>query len=305
MGGTVGEATMPWFPDFANAIELARRQTLTTGRADPVGRYLASLTDGDTPALEAVWPGEVVVYDPRAGEVRGHRRLRRFVRENRTWLVARHARIETIAAIGIGGRAVVELLAHLDDGGTTAAWPVAVVAESPAEESVEFRTYCSQMAVDGRRHLRPAFLMTGSVTVPDGVVRRLLTALAAGDLDATIGTFAANGYLREPVGAPDVHRGPGSLRALFAGWLGGGGIEWEPCTLTDDGERCAVEYTCAHWGGRDVPPQAGLAVFERDPRGLLAAVRIYDDIEAPAGSAGHHGAVSAARPAPRTVPGGN
>lgn len=275
---------MPWFPDFANAIELARRQTRAAGRADPVGRYLASLTEGDTPALEAVWPGAVVVYDPRAGVVRGHRRLRRFVRDNQAWLARRHARIETIAATGVGGRAVVELLAHLDTGGTTPAWPVAVVAESPAEESVEFRTYCSQLIVDGHRHLRPALLASGTATVPPDVVGRHLGALAAGDVDATVATFAADGYLREPVGAPDVHRGADRLRALFTGWFADGGIGWEPCATTDDGVRCAVEYTCARWGGRALPPQAGLAVFERDPQGLLAAVRVYDDIEPPAGS---------------------
>ena len=275
---------MPWFPDFTGAIELARRQTRTAGRADPVGRYLASLTDGDAPALEAVWPGEVVVYDPRAGEVRGHRRLRRFVRDNQAWLAGRHARIATIAATGAGGRAVVELMAHLDDGGATVAWPVAVVAESPAEESAEFRTYCSQVVVDGRRHLRPAFLAAGSVSA-DGVVGRHLAALAAGDLAATVGTFARDGYLRESVGAPDVHRGVDALRALYGGWLKGGGIGWEPCALTDDGVRCAVEYTCARWGGRDLRPQAGLAVFERDAQGLLAGVHLYDDIEPPSGGA--------------------
>lgn len=274
---------MPWFPDFANAIELARREARTAGRADPVGRYLASLTEGDSPALEAVWPGEVVVYDPRAGEVRGHRRLRRFVRENQAWLAGRHARIETTAATHVGGRAVVEVLAHLADRGTTVSWPVAVVAESPAEDSVEFRTYCSQVVVDGRRHVRPAFLVAGSATAGD-VVGRHLTALAAGDIDAAVGTFAAEGYLREPIGAPTVHRGADSLRVLFAGWFGGGGIAWQTCAVTDDGKRCAVEYTCARWGARDLPPQAGLAVFERHPGGLLAGVRLYDDIEPPAGS---------------------
>ena len=106
-----------------------------------------------------MWPGEVVVHDPRAGEVRGHQQLRRFVRQNQAWLAERHARIETVAATRAGGRAVVELLAHLaDDDGEEVAWPVAVVAESPDDRSVVFRTYCSQRPVDGRRHLRPPIL---------------------------------------------------------------------------------------------------------------------------------------------------
>jgi hypothetical protein len=47
------------------------------------------------------------------------------------------------------------------------------------------------------------------------------------------------------------------------------------------GVRSAVEYTCDRWGSHDLPPRAGLGVYERGPDGLLAAVRAYDDIEAP------------------------
>ena len=104
---------MPWFPEFASAVELARRQTRAAGQADPVGQYFTALNKGDTHALETVWPGEVVIYDPRAGEVRGHKQLRRFVSHNQSWLAERHARIETVASTVVGGRAVVELLAHL------------------------------------------------------------------------------------------------------------------------------------------------------------------------------------------------
>ena len=131
------------------------RQTRAAGQADPVGQYFTALTSGDTHALEDVWPGEVVVYDPRAGEIRGHKQLRQFVRRNESWLVGRHARTTTVASTCAGGRAVVELLAHLDGDGRELAWPVAVVAESPDDRSMVFRTYCSQWPVDGRRHLRP------------------------------------------------------------------------------------------------------------------------------------------------------
>src|SRR5882757_5271015 len=108
---------MPWFPDFASAVELARRQARASAQADPVGQYFTALNEGDTHALETVWPGEVVVHDPRAGEIRGHRQLRRFVLDNQAWFAQRHARVETIAATCAGGRAVVELLAHLTDDG--------------------------------------------------------------------------------------------------------------------------------------------------------------------------------------------
>ena len=140
---------MPWFPEFTSAVELARRQTRAAGQADPVARYFTALNHGDTHVLETVWPGEVVIYDPKAGEVRGHRQLRRFVSQNHSWLAERRARIQTVAATVVGGRAVVEMLAHLAGDGGELAWPIAVVAECPDKESVVFRTYCQPVA--GRR----------------------------------------------------------------------------------------------------------------------------------------------------------
>ena len=96
---------MPWFPDFVGAAELVRRQARLAGQVDPVGRYFAALNDGDARALESAWPGDVVVYDPRAGEVSGHRALRRFVSDNRAWMADHHARVETVAVTLEGGRA--------------------------------------------------------------------------------------------------------------------------------------------------------------------------------------------------------
>jgi len=291
---------MPWFPEFYSAVELARRQTRAAGLADPVGQYFTALHKGDTRDLETVWPGDVVVFDPRAGEIRGHRQLRRFVQQNQTWLAERHARVQRVAATCVGGRAVVELLVHLrgddaggadaagDDGGGVGAeiaWPVAVVAESPDNLSVVFRTYCSQWPVDGRRHVRPPILVSGRVRAGD-VVGRYQAALETGDTEAVVNTFAPDGYLREPVGRHPTHRGSAELRSFFTSrFSAGGGIGLQHCTMTDDGVRCALEYNCVRWGNHRLPAQAGLGVYERGADGLLTAVRVYDDIEAPSGAA--------------------
>jgi hypothetical protein len=146
---------------------------------------------------------------------------------------------------------------------------------------VVFRTYCSQWPVDGRRHLRPPLLGPGHAH-PGDVVGRYHAALAAGDAAAIVSAFAPDGYFREPVGPPYTHRGSDELRSLFDRWFSaGGGIDLQQCAVTDDGVRCAVEYNCVRWGGHDLAPQAGIGVYERGPGGLLAAARVYDDIDAP------------------------
>ncbi|MCL4368521.1 MAG: hypothetical protein M1337_05080 [Actinobacteria bacterium] len=45
--------------------------------------------------------------------------------------------------------------------------------------------------------------------------------------------------------------------------------------------RCALEYNALRWGAHDMPPQAGIAVYERGPSGRLIAARVYDDVEPP------------------------
>ena len=232
---------MPWFPDFVNAVEIACCQTRSVGLADPVQQYFNALETGRTRELEEIWPGQVAIYDPREGEVRGHRQLRRFVHNNKLLWAERHVRIETVASTFIVGRAVVELLAHLDDyDGQPVDWPIAVVAESPDELSVVFRTYCSQWPVDGQRHIRRPLLEPANTQLSD-VVGRYLTVVSNGDLGSIVSAFAADGYFRESIGPNYLHRGTRELRAYFAECFKvGGGLELEHCAVTDDGVRCAV-----------------------------------------------------------------
>ena len=107
--------------------------------------------------------------------------------------------------------------------------------------------------------------------------------MAGGDLQGIVSTFEPNGHAREPSGGAYLHRGTEGLRTLYEHmFANGGGIPLEHCTLTDDSVRCAIEYNCVRWGATDIPPQAGVAVYERGNSGLLAAARIYDVVEPPA-----------------------
>lgn len=271
---------MPWFPEFASAAQLAREQEREAGLADPVGEYLTALRAGDTRILETVWPGDVEIDDPRGGQIRGHRKVRQFISSNVSWLSDRRARAETVAVTRSAGRAVVELQTWLDHNGRELSWPVAVVAESPDDRSVVFRTYCSQWPRDEQRHVRPPVLRPDAPVQPADVVGRYLAALAAGDADAVARAFAPKGYFRSPSGRSYGREGGADevrefYRRCFAA---GGGIELQPCAVTDDGVRCAVEYNCVRWGIHDLPPQAGLGVYERGPDGLITAARAYDDV---------------------------
>ena len=48
-----------------------------------------------------------------------------------------------------------------------------------------------------------------------------------------------------------------------------------------DGVRSALEFNAVRWGGHDLPPQAGVAVYERGSSGKLREARVYDDVEGP------------------------
>ena len=135
--------------------------------------------------------------------------------------------------------------------------------------------------MDGSTSDLPSILEPGPAH-PGDVVGRYQAALEAGDIEAAVSTFTPDGYFREPIGTPFAHRGPHELRSFFAVcFSAGGGIGLQHCCVTDDSVRCALEYNCVRWGSHELPPQAGIGVHERGADGLLAAVRVYDDVEAP------------------------
>ena len=51
--------------------------------------------------------------------------------------------------------------------------------------------------------------------------------------------------------------------------------------MLDDGRACALEYNVVSWGGTELPPEAGIAVYVRGDSGKLSAARIYDDSDPP------------------------
>ena len=210
-----------------------------------------------------------------------------FVADQAAWLRERDAVVETVALTPTTTRTVEEivlrLLADDEGGGGRVELPVAIVSDRNPDGTLKsVRVYHSMWPLTGGHRVRePLLPKDPNLVVPD-VVGEYQRALVAGDLEAVLATYEEDAYAREPSGGEYVYRGKEKLREVYsAQFANGGGIPLEHCTVTDDGVRCAVEYNCVRWGVTEIPPQAGVAVYERGSSGRLAGGRIYDDVDPP------------------------
>jgi len=273
-------------PEFFSApIAEARRAAETAHTNDAVPFYEGIMAE-ESDALVRSFAGQPLVHDPRVGHVEGARGLRAFVSGTAGWLRERDAVVENVALTLTRSRTVEEVVLYLIvDGGRRVELPVAVVTDRNPDRTIKtIRVYHSMWPLTGDHRVREPLLPPDpNIVVPD-VVGQYQRALAAGDLEAVLAAYEDDAYVREPSGGEYIYRGKERLREVYSYmFANGGGIPLEHCTVNDDGVRCAVEYNCARWGVTEIPPQSGVAVYERGSSGrLLAAARIYDDVEPPA-----------------------
>jgi SnoaL-like domain len=281
---------MPWMPEVFAAPLAESRRVEARGEEDVASAndaiaYYEGLLAEEPEALVRSFAGQPRVNDPRVGHVEGARELRAFVSGTVDWLRERDAVVENVALTRTETRTVEEVVLHLlgDESGRVEL-PVAIVADRNPDRTLKaIRVYHSMWPLTGEHAVRPPLLLADPGLHAEGVVGDYQRALAEGDLQGVVNTFEPDGYAREPSGGAYLHRGTEGLRALYEHmFANGGGIALEHCTLTDDGVRCSLEYNCSRWGVTEIPPQAGVAVYERGTSGLLAAARIYDDVEPPA-----------------------
>jgi hypothetical protein len=280
------EVPMPWMPEvFSAPIAEAIRHRDAESANDAVS-YYEGIMANQPEALVRSFAGEPRVNDPRVGHVEGARELRAFVSGTADWLRERDAVVENVALTRTSTRTVEEVVLHLlSDSGVRVELPVAIVSDRNPDRTIKtIRVYHSMWPLTGSHRVREPLLPPDpNIVVSDVVVGEYQRALAAGDLEAVLATYEADAYAREPSGGEYVYRGKEKLREVYsAQFANGGGIPLEHCTLTDDGVRCAIEYNCVRWGVTELPPQAGVAVYERGSSGRLAGGRIYDDVEPPA-----------------------
>jgi hypothetical protein len=274
---------MPWIPELFSAPVLARlEEKWELERLDMVPYYVG-LMSGELEALIRSFAGEPVLHEPLRGRIIGVQAFEAYVSELGSWLSHRNMTFDPIDHVIAEPRGFEEVVLHLDGDDGRVDVPVAIVADRrPDGRLAELRIYHSIWALTGRHLHRPPLLQRDPDLRTEGVVGEYQHALAAGDVDAIVATFEADGYAREPTGREYVHRGHDAVRRFYERlFSNGGGIELEHCALVHDGRACALEYNVVRWGRTELPPEAGVAVYVQGDSGKIAAARIYDDADPP------------------------
>jgi hypothetical protein len=244
----------------------------------PVSRYVPLLIEGDLGGLRDLFGNVPRINDPRLGWIEGPR-FEPFVAASFDGLAERQARVEHLTTTSTALGAVEECVVSLVRRGETVRLPVAIAAVIASDVLTSIQIYHSMWPLMGAHAIRsPIFPALAEIRLPE-VVKRYHETLAAGDAPGMLEQFDADGMVREPNGEFDVHQGQSELLRFFGRLLASGGISVERCSLTDDGTSCALEYNLTAWGSVLLPHQAGIAVYERARTGLLAAVRLYDDVD--------------------------
>jgi len=274
---------MPWAPELFSAPVLAQmhwRDELVTVP------FFDGLLAGELDALIESFAGEPELHHPVRGRIRGAQAFETFVNEMNAWLRERNVSVEDVEHVVRPRRGFGEAVLHLDGKTGRVALPVALVSDRNRNGRIEeLRMYFSSWPLTGRHANRPPLLQPDPKVRESDVVWEYQRALAAGDAEAIVAVFEADGYAREPAGGEHVHRGHEGLRAFYERLFSNdGGIPLEHCAVIDDGRACALEYNVVWWGKTELLPEAGIAVYVRGENGKLAAARIYDDADPPLGS---------------------
>jgi hypothetical protein len=247
---------MPWLEPFALLV-------------DPAGRPLAA--------------AEAAIDDPTAGRIEGAAAVVAYLADSAEWLGVRNAVLRHVATTVGGGRRVGEFEVDLTVDARRLTLPIAAMVEPQASgRPTEVRIYHSQWPLLGHHRIRPPLLTADPSVHESDVVGAYQRALAAGDAASITATFEPDGCFREPAGPQFRVCGVVDLAAFYARFFSaGGGIVLEHCTVTEDGVRTALEFNAVRWGALVLPPQAGIAIYERGATGRIAHARVYDDVEGP------------------------
>lgn len=239
--------------------------------------YLPALVSGESESLARRLGDRATVDDPIFGRTSGMPALARYLDEIAAWMNKHGAAFDATRYTTGSDRDVTEGTLSLDFDGRRVSLPIAVLVERRREREVEARLYYSTRPIRGTHAVRsPLLPQDDEIAVPPPVQAHI-EAIARGDAAAVVESFESGGAVRDAIGRTHAHA---ELRAFYESLFArGGGVEVLKGARADDGRICALEYTVVRVHGKNVPPQAGLAVYERGESGLLRAVRLYEDLD--------------------------
>ncbi len=232
--------------------------------------------------LRGALADRLTIEDPVHGRVSGGEAVRGYLAAEEDRASAERRRWKGAALTGGVRRVAGEFVCELWSDGRTIELPVAVVRDTAPGGGIALRIYHSTYPLTGTHRIRAPLLPGDPDLHASDIVGEYFAALAAGDAERIVATFAPDGYFREPSGGSYSYRGHDALLALYRRFFGaGGGIVLEHCALVEDGVRSALEFNCVRWGSHALAPQAGLAIYARDEAGKIASAHVYDDVTPP------------------------
>jgi hypothetical protein len=250
--------------------------------------YYDGILDHGVDKLLELFADKPKIHDPRVGVVEGEDSFREYVVSTRQWLAEISLSIDPVRLTTTPHRTVEEVSIKLR--GNHPELPVAIVSDLAENGLITaIRIYHSTWPLTGGHIMRSPLLNEDKLIRLEGAPAIYQRGLAAGDRTVVLSAFEPTAVVREPSGGPYTYSGEDHEKIYDIQFANDGGIPLQFCTVTDDGIACVIEYNCWKWGKDDIPPQAGVAVYERSSvSGKLAAARIYDDVTPPESSDSSH-----------------
>lgn len=247
---------------------------------DNISNFYESLLLGEIAGIKKMFLEKPHIDTPLQGAIDGVHAFQKFADEQQEWLYDRNASTVIENVIETPESLVVELILHLSAEGETIDLPVAIKADLDEEHATALRIYHSTWPFDGKHQVRGPLIETVEGLEEPQVIQTYMEGLKTGDAEKVLNLFVEDGYAREPSGRDFRYEGPEKL-ADFYSMLDKGPIILKHCSVTSDGQAVAIEYICDAWANTQLPPQAGIAVYELAGVDKLQAARIYDDVEPP------------------------
>jgi hypothetical protein len=265
---------------------LARLDSATAAADAPAHRYFPALVAGDAGRIRALFAGEPALDDPLSGRIdaAGLDAHAAAARELFAGAVAQYVpagMVETDERVVAHGR-ILDRRA-----GVAAVLDVACVCERAEDGRFrELRAYWTPAALQGRRGERAPVLPADPDLPLPPIVARHLRALAADDITGVLDTYDGRCLASNPWSTAE-----DTVRGQYGARIGEqGAVVLSPCSVTVGEDACAVEYVTTRWDGAEVPPQAGLTLFQLRG-GLICGVQVFGDLGPAPGAAGLAGGI--------------